>query len=112
MGEYPPTIAVTVIGVSNTSFTDPSVISRATQTCPLKGLADTIDFFAFKHDWHGVFECLGTVQHTLTQRSPTGKFESSYELLSKVGDGGFQAARSISFSPSLNLTPSTISARR
>ena len=34
------------------------------------------------------------------------------ELLSKVGDGGFQAARSISFSPSLNLTPSTISARR
>ena len=36
----------------------------------------------------------------------------SAELLSKVGDGGFQAARSISFSPSLNLTPSTISARR
>ena len=36
----------------------------------------------------------------------------SEELLSKVGDGGFQAARSISFSPSLNLTPSTISARR
>ena len=35
-----------------------------------------------------------------------------HELLSKVGDGGFQAARSISFSPSLNLTPSTISARR
>ena len=34
------------------------------------------------------------------------------ELLSKVGDGGFQAARSIGFSPSLNLTPSTISARR
>ena len=34
------------------------------------------------------------------------------ELLSKVGDGSFQAARSISFSPSLNLTPSTISARR
>ena len=37
---------------------------------------------------------------------------SVVELLSKVGDGGFQAARSISFSPSLNLTPSTISARR
>ena len=37
---------------------------------------------------------------------------SCSELLSKVGDGGFQAARSISFSPSLNLTPSTISARR
>ena len=36
----------------------------------------------------------------------------AHELLSKVGDGGFQAARSISFSPSLNLTPSTISARR
>ena len=41
----------------------------------------------------------------------TGIFEGA-ELLSKVGDGGFQAARSISFSPSLNLTPSTISARR
>ena len=38
--------------------------------------------------------------------------EAPRELLSKVGDGGFQAARSISFSPSLNLTPSTISARR
>ena len=38
--------------------------------------------------------------------------ELADELLSKVGDGGFQAARSISFSPSLNLTPSTISARR
>ena len=40
------------------------------------------------------------------------KTVSTQELLSKVGDGGFQAARSISFSPSLNLTPSTISARR
>ena len=39
-------------------------------------------------------------------------FVNGPELLSKVGDGGFQAARSISFSPSLNLTPSTISARR
>ena len=39
-------------------------------------------------------------------------FRQPVELLSKVGDGGFQAARSISFSPSLNLTPSTISARR
>ena len=38
--------------------------------------------------------------------------KGSVELLSKVGDGCFQAARSISFSPSLNLTPSTISARR
>ena len=38
--------------------------------------------------------------------------QDGVELLSKVGDGGFQAARSISFSPSLNLTPSTISARR
>ena len=42
----------------------------------------------------------------------TGIGPVSVELLSKVGDGGFQAARSISFSPSLNLTPSTISARR
>ena len=33
---------------------------------------------------------------------------SYQELLSKVGDGGFQAARSISFSPSLNLTPSPL----
>ena len=41
-----------------------------------------------------------------------GSLRELAELLSKVGDGGFQAARSISFSPSLNLTPSTISARR
>ena len=50
----------------------------------------------------------------LMKRKPTGvrSIGIDRELLSKVGDGGFQAARSISFSPSLNLTPSTISARR
>ena len=56
-----------------------------------------------------------TIHHVLTNFVVTVIDENNAdlkELLSKVGDGGFQAARSISFSPSLNLTPSTISARR
>ena len=52
------------------------------------------------------------VQRDLGRRGQYRRIEPGEELLSKVGDGGFQAARSISFSPSLNLTPSTISARR
>ena len=61
----------------------------------------------------------GLANKTIVERlgadaNTVGKWRRRFaeELLSKVGDGGFQAARSISFSPSLNLTPSTISARR
>ena len=54
-----------------------------------------------------------TTATTLNNLAQLYRLQGRYEeLLSKVGDGGFQAARSISFSPSLNLTPSTISARR